>query len=62
MADQQTNSLFSSVADLGGQYKIIIVILKSLKFLYLTPALWILYCILNKCKSPFLCKKINILI
>lgn len=55
------NFLFPSVADLGGQYKVIILIWKSLWFLCLIPLLWILYCILKKLKSPFLCKKMNIL-
>lgn len=53
---------FSSVADPGGtKYKVIIITLKSLRLLFLTPPLWILYCILKKCKSPFLCKKMNYL-
>ncbi|XP_044051412.1 uncharacterized protein LOC122875865 isoform X2 [Siniperca chuatsi] len=40
--------------DSGGQNKVFIVILKLLKLVSLAPPLWILYCILKNCKSPFL--------
>ena len=49
--------VFSSLAD--NQYKVIDVILKSLKLVSLAPPLWILYHILKKSKPPSLCKKIN---
>ncbi|XP_051278544.1 uncharacterized protein LOC127376060 isoform X1 [Dicentrarchus labrax] len=37
--------------DSGAQYKVIIIILKSLKLMPLVPSLWIIYHILRKCKS-----------
>lgn len=37
------------------QSNLIIILLKSLKPLYLSLLLWILYCVLKKCKSSCLC-------
>lgn len=42
-------------ADSGRQHKVIILILKLLKLMSLGPPLWILYRILKRVKSPFLC-------